>query len=176
MKKYIGIILIFALIGTAFAQREIGRNNGETGLWKSLRVPGDTMADTLSLQYAAADSTILSAVFRTHSIASVGLRIVGDTDSVSIEKVKLLQWTEYRSPGLDDTNFVYISDMEWKTRSSNTGTMNIEDSGTYACNIMTASDPITALWYSRFEFVLTGDNKHLTGIKAILTVQTWDRP
>jgi hypothetical protein len=171
----ISILILMVTVDFVFSQRELDRIKGETGLWKSLRVPAETFADTLSLTKGA-DSTIVSSVFRTHAISSIALKVTGRADSIDIEKVRLYQWSEYRSPSLDDSNFVYISDMSWKSRTNYSGTAGITSYGTYACNIPTSDDPITCLWYSRFEFVLKGDHKVLSGIQAVVTVQTWDRP
>lgn len=178
MKKAIFLILILILSFAAYGQRIVKKDSDpETGLWKTFRIPSTAFSDTLSLEKASGDSTVLSSVFQTSSIMSCALEIIGRADSIDIEKVRVYQWYQYRSAALDDTNFVYIADLKWTGRTPGTAAASITNYGTYACNITATEFPITCQRFMRLEFVLKGDHKVTSGIYAIANLTTWwDKP
>jgi hypothetical protein len=174
MKKIVLLVVTLALCFSAYGQKIIKKDaDPETGIWKTFRVPDAAFADTLSLEKASGDSTILSCVFQTSSIMSCALEIIGRADSVDIEKIRVYQWYQYRSAALDDTNFVFISDLKWTGRTPGTAAASITAPGTYACNITATDAPITCQRFMRLEFVLRGDHKIVDGINAIVNLTTW---
>lgn len=154
MKKLIILLMFIPFI-------VFGQNNwyAAQGVWDS-----GFVIDTLSV---GTDNTYWTVPFRTYGFSSFDIDVVAPSATVSITRIKLMQWDSK-----DSTKASYIMDLSWKSHSSKSGSVALSAAGYYSANPADVGTYNVNTW--SWLCIKTSATNSATGVSVIIRGSGWN--